>query len=44
MPRSLARIALSMTAIMFFSHGLTVIRRASTTWTVATWFTGVGVP
>jgi hypothetical protein len=36
MPRSLARMALSMTAIIVFSHGLTVMSRASTTCTVAT--------
>ena len=43
-PRSESRIAFSMTGIIFFSHGCTVIVRASASVMFAHWAIGIGVP
>ncbi len=39
-----ARIDFSISGISDLSHGLIVMRRASATFSDATWFSGVGVP
>ena len=43
-PRCAARIAFSISGISVRSHGLMVMRRASGTFSDATWLSGVGVP
>jgi hypothetical protein len=43
-PRSESRIAFSIGAIIFFSHGCTGDRAASDSVTFAHWLIGIGVP
>jgi len=43
-PRSASRMALSITATIFFSQGVTPMVRASINDTFATWLSGVGLP